>query len=675
MWVMPDFTRFLRRLYRTESERKELALPHSRRLRMGGWLLMLLALVWVVYRFLYPFPRAWITQQGPDIAIPSQSWVALYSEPRTESDWMRAIPRDNEAHKAKRKDPSQTSIWLRTLINLPTLHAASQLEARFLALGWLRGKARITLNGSLYFESARATSFPIVIPLDEQVMSRPISLEIRVDKTPTHQFPDLLNLGQDCGFYTSAQLDTYIGRHSFWARIRPVTYLLLNLAVALFFFGVWIHFPNKPEHYHLALFGLANAFAQVRQVDLVFLNVDYLNIHQAGFLTKTWVGITGLLFAFSLARIRTSWTRPVAWSGALLPFVALALFWSPERATTFEATAGAVLIPLCLVIGALACLSQWAYLLQSFGSAIVAQQRIRTLALSSVGMIAMASLYGSSVQLDSNSLKSEYGFFSHMAAHVGIVVYWAFVLLQEMRQQSLLVERIPVSEYHRMSELPPRLKGAVLTIDMKNSEALFRMSSDDSEGVNWVGLWRSHAYLIFSEYDGTVLQKKGDEVQIFFDGEKHESPELAAFRAFCALVAASRRLETSLASADLTLLGSLRFRLRGSLVAGAVRPIWEEMGRGRKEPYWEQVSGSNTFVDAARLLESEKILVQDKLTDALTMLAPLAQVLAAHREPGTWISGVSLRIKNSPLYNISAFIPLADDQARRVTLNSHSARS
>ena len=58
--------------------------------------------------------------------------------------------------------------------------------------------------------------------------------------------------------------------------------------------------------------------------------------------------------------------------------------------------------------------------------------------------------------------------------HFIIIAYLGSIGLAEFRDQKLLIEKTPISPYHRLEHLPERLHGAILVIDLKNSEALLK---------------------------------------------------------------------------------------------------------------------------------------------------------------------------------------------------------
>ena len=652
----------LKRFYRTPAEFKEIGTPRDRLIKGLTFAIPTFALLaYTIAEFGFQADQ-WQHLSQPNVPISSVSWRVLYGEQvsgalPTDDLWKKAIARDSQEHATRRMREGRDTYWLQARVDHTLLEKASQEHAYTLVLGWFRGSYEAWLNGKPAGTSEGRIALPLVITVHEGELSSPeLQITVRVEKLPDHQFGDLMNIGTDTGFYDARNLDSYFGFHGFWARTRPIAFLAINALIALFFFAVWIHFPIKAEYFYLALFSLSSAFVQLRNIDFVFLSLSWAGLFRLSFLASCGTALSGFLLGMALARVR----RKVIGAFALFPpiiLVAIALFADNTGIRTWDRIAVHVFNPLGLAFGGLACLSQTLYLLKRFGPKSASKSRMRTLAFASIGLLAMAWLYYYRSNLSLFAFKTHYWMISHTSANLLVLLYMSFVMLQELRQQTLLVEKTPVSEYHRRPVLPDVLSGTLLTIDMKNSESLFRISTTDTSGENWVGVWRSHAYLAIARYEGTVLQKKGDEIQIFFDADKSPSSEGTAFAAFAELVRVSRALEASIPVHDVVHSGTLRFRIRGSLASGHIKPIWEKMGRGIEEPYWEQAQGSQAFVEAARLLDAEKQLVNSKTIDALAMEEKIYQKVRGATVQGTWVSRMGVRVKDSPEMHTWAFLP------------------
>lgn len=224
------------------------------------------------------------------------------------------------------------------------------------------------------------------------------------------------------------------------------------------------------------------------------------------------------------------------------------------------------LIDVCVALGAAVCLLQ-AYLLASDASLSRAMAlRIRRLLLFSFGLGVIVALN----QIETSSaFVSLQGIVFGRSSPIFLLVYLAAVALFELGSEHKLVKSTPISPFHRRPVLPPSVPGALLSVDLKNSERILRQGARVGEAGRFTQDCLSLLWEAVSGHGGVVLQTEGDALVALFPLESCPEPARAALAAADSMAVSLRELATKVPGA-----GGAALAFRGSIVEGEVRPVW-----------------------------------------------------------------------------------------------------
>jgi hypothetical protein len=259
------------------------------------------------------------------------------------------------------------------------------------------------------------------------------------------------------------------------------------------------------------------------------------------------------------------------------------------------------MVPSLHFVGAMVCLVQARHLAASPRAASLGP-RINRLYFFSFGM-ALICLIGISEGQNLISLMTQA--FTSRFTHFSVVLMLAITAMREYREERKLLDKSPISKYHRKNPLPGPLKGALLCIDIKNSERLFRLSAETGDAGRIVEGCLSHLWSAVLAHQGTVLSTEGDGLRAFFDGDECTSPARSALLAVDQMQARLDEYALQLRDQGFSLDSFLSFR--AGLVLGEIKPIWQQAGQSQVAG-WTEAGQSNAFVDSARLMEAERQL-------------------------------------------------------------------
>ncbi|MBI3556841.1 MAG: hypothetical protein HY074_11310 [Deltaproteobacteria bacterium] len=619
----------------------------------------------------------------PNVLIPKELWHVLYKQssqpcaygaahqsgctasPEEPSLWGSSTKRVDREHRSRVK--TSPEFWLGAQIPASILQSARQVRANHLLLGWIRAPYRIWIDGHYLLEGGRQEVDPIVIPLpiERLAQSAPLYIAIEIMPDSEHPFPDFLNTGMgEEGFITHERAASYTTFISLVNRVRPFSIFIANALIACMFLVFWHAAKSKQEYFYMAIYALVNALAQAKYIDLIFsrmspdTNVKF-NIYMR-FLEGSFAMLVGLSFA-RFRRVIFRWTIPISLA---LPTLMIIALHDSETKQLFRETMMGRITPALYVLGALACLVQAYYLQAQKTRGTYLPQRILRLTLLAVGLTGLALV---NVILSGGIASMTEHIYWYRFAHLGLVCFLSSIVFTEYSEREKLIAKTPVSEYHRRDELPAQIKGIMLVADLKSSEPFYRYRAEHSDGENLVAIWRAHFYTAIMKQGGTVISKKGDEIIGFFDGDKSPHPILSALTAVDEMEQASGLLEEGFRSRGVYPAGAKGFHFRAALAEGAIKPVWEEMGVGAREAYWEEAGDTTPFVEASRLLEFErKLASKDKTTTLVVVQEALATRLLETQPalgPKFTARAHAASDKHGSRYSIAAYDPTASAEA------------
>jgi class 3 adenylate cyclase len=159
------------------------------------------------------------------------------------------------------------------------------------------------------------------------------------------------------------------------------------------------------------------------------------------------------------------------------------------------------------------------------------------------------------------------------SAQLLLLLVLGYIALRDHHEERRLIEQAPVSSYHLRPTLPKSVSGALLLLDLKNSERLFNDGRKLGKGGELVDRALSFLWSGVNAGGGQVLRSDGDAILVFFDSSVHANPVKAALEAACE---ADQRAAEYCAQLNETLKPDTPYVLsfRGGIGQGRIRPIW-----------------------------------------------------------------------------------------------------
>jgi hypothetical protein len=611
----------------------------------------------------------------PAVALPSQAWRVLLAKTpvpcaldASESPgcpanaenpalWKSPLARSDADHWPRVRAMRNREYWIGAELSPEQLATAYRERSNYLLLGLIRADYRIWVDGHFVNggDLGNTQQISFSLPMDRLREKTPLRVAIQVRPLSSHQFPDLMTGSfTSPGLYSSARVNSYLSLLEFIGRTRPFSLFVAHFIIAALFFMFWATATTKQEYFYMAIYALLIAFYHLRTTEMIWSKIDpekgQLIYNILYYLEGCFAFFLGLSFARARrALFRWGFTAALAFPLASLAFKPA--LWSAPFATSFTNW----FLPVGCAGGAATCLGQALQLhfqgMQGSRHGI----RLRRLLYFAAGLCAVGAIHYSQFTGSSGTMRYV---FAYSLAHVGLVFLLALIVLAEYRERERLLERVPVSEYHRRATLPESISGAMLVADLKDSEVLYRLRAEHGETENPVRIWRFHFQLMIAKYGGIAIQKKGDEIIGFFDADKCENPALAAVAAVEEITRASPLVESELRARQMLPEDSKGLHFRASIATGAIRPIWDNVG-GERDAGWEEAGTTSVFVESARLLEMERkvrrpgdtvLILKNDLAETVLSSRPALQASVIARD-------LVVEDKHGTPYHIAVFVP------------------
>jgi hypothetical protein len=308
------------------------------------------------------------------------------------------------------------------------------------------------------------------------------------------------------------------------------------------------------------------------------------------------------------------------------------------------------------------CAVQAAHLYSETHASPGTRARIRRLALFSCGMIAMAAVYSMQnreiVMMTGRAILSRF-------SHMGIVVLLAVIALIEYYEDRKLLDRAPLSRYHRMPQLPQRVKGVILRVDLKKSERLFR--AEVGQAGMLVPSCLSQMWSAIALHKGTVIETEGDGLMAIFDELDCPRPLDSALRAVDQVKAGLQSLRMQFIAQGMIDDTEMPIEFRAGVSPGEIKPIWRSVD-GAQIAAWVESGGTNPFVDSARMMEVERTLPEASSSSIVTVSSE-APMSGASELNGTWLFlNRLIEGKHERMYSVSAYVPRGSDDENVISI-------
>lgn len=586
--------------------------------------------------------------------IPPQSPKCLAS-PTQPTLWQSPFSRSAPDHSDRVAGQRGSDFWLGAQIAPEDMKRAFKLAANHLVLGYLNATFDVWVDGArVVTGNYQTTHYPLVITLRPERMleARPLSVAIRFTHDAGGEFPDGLAYFRREGLATFSEVQQYLRAESVEEHLRPTLFFGVYLILGLLFAGLWIGNPRKPECLFLALYALCQSFLQAFNTDFVNAYMTNWTWQRLNLIALVVEGAIAVFLGLAFARFRRQFFQ---WgvSGLLVISAVLYLYIDEAKASMLNSYLAAKFIPASYLLGSLACILQASWLMERRKGRGIFPVRTRRLLLFGIGLSGIG--IGYALNQVAPSVESDMLWWPRYT-NFCLVFYLAAMVLKDYREQERILERSPVSPYHRRAVLPERLAGALVQIDLKRSEVLIREGMARGNAGEFINMALSHLWSAVAEAKGTVLQTEGDNLLAFFE-EDTSSPALA--RAVETLNVIRQKLagysdqlrEQGVVQPEY---GNVRFR--GALCFGEVKPLWHDIN-GQKFPGWVAAGSDNVFLELARLLELEPKVDPERARDVVVTPRALTPSLRGGLIPeGAWVlEDGSFSVKHGMIVNVSAF--------------------
>jgi len=603
----------------------------------------------------------------PSVVIARDSWRVLYRSATQEEVcedklpqkvnclasasnlalWDSTYRREDAEHVDRVASRRGQDFWLGTVLSTDAVEKAFRLKANRLILGYLNSDYEVWVDGEkIFFGEYLETHSPLVLNLSMSRLAeaRPMTVAIRIIHKAGGLYPDGLGYFRAEGLATSSQADRYLRVENFEEHTRPWFFFGVYFVMGSLFLVLWGMSPRKQECAYLAGYALFQAFLQASKSDEVSFLFDLGTWNRIHNMMSLYEGAFALFLGLAFARFRRAFFQ---WGIPAFIAAGIGLFlWVTDsvQAERLGVYLDAKVVPRGYLLGAMACFLQTFWLEQRMKQRDgIFAVRVRRLLLFGIGLCAIGLSYAFQQSIPSVTEYTAWPRFMNLI----LVLYLSAVILKDYREQEKIIERSPVSAYHRRPSLPTELSGIVLVVDIKRSEFLIRAGSEWGNAGELVNTGLSHMWSAATSNEGTVLHSEGDAITVFFEHERRAAAP-RAYRTVQDVANALGRFVDQLQDRGVKLGTTDEIHFRATLVEGVVRPVWHEYPGGRY-PGWSASGTSNVFLEAARLMEIEQQIDPDRRKSLLIVSESLAEKL-----PGKWdVRNQQHEAKHGEIYTVA----------------------
>jgi hypothetical protein len=412
----------------------------------------------------------------------------------------------------------------------------------------------------------------------------------------------------------------------------------------------------------MALFSLAGAGYQAQDIDLWAYQRDPQTMYLLWSSFLFYQASFALLLGLAFARAKGNIFRYSIPAILAAPLLAHLFAWTPESPRGPLELVERLYVPAAYLLSGFACWLEAHHVGQLRRNGGVLALRRRRLLSFGFGLALLGAYYAVEFNGFLPSLDRIF-WLTNGSEEFFLILYLAGIALREFGEQEKLIAKTPVSRYHRLPQLPERVNGALLVVDLKNSELLFRLGAREGDAGKLVDTCVSHLWTAVMENGGVVLQTEGDAIRALFDQETCPDPVAAALRTTDRMAQELALVDGRIRSEHAAAAEMPRLAFRGGVAVGAVKPIWHDFA-GTHHASWIEAGGSNAFVESTRLMDLERDAggvpggTRVVITEQLYGSGPLAGL------GGRWEShGLELLGKHGQPYRIAVYAPVAASAA------------
>ncbi|MBI3558731.1 MAG: hypothetical protein HY074_20885 [Deltaproteobacteria bacterium] len=611
-------TRIAKQLYRTPEEARIGASSDAIRVKDA----LFYGALFVLAVSLMPFMLNQVFRSGGDmveVPVALTEWHALYEEsapcpldarastkanvgcfanPANPALWTSPHSRAQQKHRTEAFRRRYKELWIGVTIPGTVLQQAAARLANQFVLGWVRGTYKIWVDGDYLIGGKWSDNEPLVLPtsMGRLQAGRPLHIAIQIiNDAGIPGTPDVISEHVGSGFARKETAASWRRTQGLQVSARPMSLFIANLLLAVLFFLVWSVSREKQEHFYIALYAFANALIQLKRLDFFYLALSPTTLNTYGLVVACYYSISGMFVGFAFARMRPAvfrWGIPAA---LLLPLAIAAWIRDPVRQLELHALFYQGFGCFFAAVGAASCwLQAWLLHTQRRGAVGLPVRERRLL------------YFGGALALIAANCFFDQGLFVASIGKVFLLLVLGALALRDYHEERLLLQKAPVSPYHRHTVIPDSVTGAMLVIDLKNSERLFRAGSELGRGGELVDICISHLSEVAAELKGLVIQTEGDFIRVFFDSAVVANPSQTAINACDAVFKRLQSLQGQL-QMQFLLRHEIQLEFRAAIAVGSIRPVWHEIGTVRYAG-WVEAGTDNSFAESMRLMDLDHYL-------------------------------------------------------------------
>jgi hypothetical protein len=553
-----------------------------------------------------PF-RQEILKTTPEIKFENSTWRTLFESTECSEDgsirscpahpenprlWTSTSRRSDPGHYDSTRQRKGKEFWLGAVVTPEMLDRASALGANHLLLGWINSTFELWIDGALYTREngvRRKVPFYVALPKARVSSEKPMHIGIRIDYDSEFVFPDFFR-NEGAGLASAEIVQNSLRQFSFQGETRPTLIVGVFLVIGLSFTFFWASSPARQEYWYLALFALIQSAVQLHSSNFIWRAFSRETVYGVGVFTYFFEAAFALFLGFAYGRARIAIFKYGILLTATVPGILVIIFQSSVSRLQMMDSITAYLMPTSAATGAIFCFAQAAVIAFTKTNVRVPRMRIFNLLVFGSGLFFLTLSY---LARSIPEFSATYAFRDPLF-HSLIVGFLSFVVILHYREQERLLEKTPISEFHKRLPLPNVIRGTGLSIDVKQS-AKVRQIYGDEVYFNVINTWFSALCGEIRLFGGEAIVDGGDSVVAFFEGEAI-STTMQAIRA-------ASRCESVQVDVQRNLGLKVNLEFRSALFSGEISPIWKPTGKIRHPAF-----NGNVLVELSRLIELERNL-------------------------------------------------------------------
>lgn len=550
-------------------------------------------------------------------ALKSQDWKALYVDPKPDAaSWDNCFadlmcPGNPESkvlfdngeirgdkHEKIVSELRGKRFWIGRKFTARQLTDWKKAGADKIILGYFYATYELFLDGKKKLTRDGLTSrLPLILDIPENT-EKDVFVAIRILHDMDEPFPDALFVS---GVLSDYSLERHLRDNEFQTLVKPSLAIGFSLALGFLFLLLWLVSWKRQEFAAFSASAILQAASQLLLIHFVWLHIGNYYYHRIAFVLSWYHALVIIFIGLAVARIRTWYSSLFMLIMLVIPWLFFLTDWTTDQ-FYYGALSVYRIFEFSSYFIAIALILLQARLVSQKRGELWDPYREHKLYLFALLLLFMAlvQIMGDVAVWDIRVIFSEV-----------VISILAIFMVQEYGRQSNFVSRSPISKFHQLAKSISELPCFIFSLDLKNSETLFRMGAEQGIGGSLVKKLMYQLSNLVVEKGGEIITAEGDSMIAFVPITQSTEESLKKIVQIC--IELEKSLKQYLQLTNL----SDEFKLRIALDKGNIRPIWHEIG-GKKLPGWEQVGTSTVFVDLARMLEAESKLNSRDITALVT---------------------------------------------------------